>query len=301
LKARDLKQADRQRQQNERQHRQDERARTQDWRGRAQNQRANLQEERSRKQDERERGQEQREQHQDQRQLAQEERDGQQDERESLRDLFVTVLGHDLRTPLSTIKLAAAGLRRRGTLSGADASAVERIARAAGRMEAMASELLDLARARFAGGFQIQRSRADAVPLMTELLEEFRGLHPDRPVRCELPASAEGSFDRGKVARVISNLLRNAFEYAPAGTPIRIRLVELPDRISFEVSNEGPAIPAAVQETLFDPFRRGRQASRHGLGFGLFIAKEIATAHGGSLSFTSNDGETKFTVTLPRG
>jgi signal transduction histidine kinase len=255
---------------------------------------------RSRKQADRERQQDERTKQQDKRERGQEQREHLLEEREYLRDLFVTVLGHDLRTPLSTIKLAAAGLLKRGTLSGADASAVERIERAARRMEVMASELLDLARARFAGGFKIERSRVDAVPLLTELLEEFRALHPDRPVRCELPASAEGSFDRSKVAQVISNLFRNAFEYAPAGTPIRITLVEQPDSISVEVANEGPAIPTAVRETLFDPFRRGRPASPHGLGLGLFIAKEIATAHGGELSLTSTEGETRFTLRLPR-
>lgn len=270
-------------------------------RDRKQADRERTQDERTKQQDERERGQEQRERAQDEREGGQEQREHLLEEREYLRDLFVAVLGHDLRTPLSTIKLAAAGLRERGTLSVADASAIQRIERAAGRMEVMASELLDLARARLGGGFQIQRSRVDVVALVTGLLQEFRLLYPDRPVTCELPASAEGSFDRSKVAQVISNLFRNAFEYAPAGTPISVTLLEQADSsISIEVANGGPAILDAVQETMFDPFRRGRQASRHGLGLGLFIAKEIATAHGGVLSFTSTEGETRFTLRLRR-
>ncbi len=286
LNARDRKQADRERTQNERTKQQDERERGQ--------------EQRERGQEQRERGQEQRERGQEQRERAQDEREVLLKEREHLRDLFVSILGHDLRTPLTTIKLTAAGLRKGGTLSMADASAVQRIERAAGRIEVMASELLDFARTRLGGGFQIQRSTVDVVALIAEILEEFRVLYPHRVVRCELPASAEGSFDRSKVAQVISNLLRNAFEYAPAGTPISITLLERPDSISVEVANEGPAIPPALQETMFDPFRRGRSASPHGLGLGLFIAKEIATAHGGAVSFTSTEGETRFLLRLPR-
>lgn len=248
----------------------------------------------------RERQQAEREQHQNERERELERRERLLDEREHLRDLFVGVLGHDLRTPLSTIKMTAAGVLKGGTLPGADASAVDRIVRATMRMETMVSELLDLARTRLGSGFEIHRSRLDVVPLITELLEEFQLLHPDRTVRRELPASAEGFFDGSKVAQVISNLLRNAFEYAPAGTPITISLLEHPDSISVEVANGGPAIPAAVQETMFDPFRRGRQASPHGLGLGLFIAKEIATAHGGAVSFTSTEVETRFALRLPR-
>lgn len=297
---RELKQDERTKRQHERMDRQGDRRDPQDERQRGQDARERGQDERQRGQDERERGQDARQRGQDERQRESDQRELLLNERDYLRDLFVAVLGHDLRTPLSTIKLSAAGLRERGMLSGADARAVERIERAAGRMEVMTSQLLDLARARVAGGFQLERSRSDVVPLITELLEEFQALHPDRTVQCELPPSAEGSFDRSKVEQVITNLLRNAFEYAPAGTPISISLVEEPDRIVVEVANEGPAIPPAAQKTLFDPSRRGRQASPHGLGLGLFIAKEIATAHGGELSFTSDDVVTRFTLRLPR-
>jgi signal transduction histidine kinase len=167
-------------------------------------------------------------------------------------------------------------------------------------METMASQLLDLTRSRLGGGFHLERSKCDIVALVTELLDEFRAVQPDRKVRCELPAHAEGVFDRSKIAQVLSNLIRNAYEYAPKGTPIDITVREKSDSISVDVTNAGPAIADAVQSGLFDPFRPGRKASSNGLGLGLFIAREIAVAHGGTVSFTSKEGATRFTVELPR-
>jgi sigma-B regulation protein RsbU (phosphoserine phosphatase) len=108
------------------------------------------------------------------------------------------------------------------------------------------------------------------------------------------------AYDRGRVAQLFSNLLANALTYGAAATPIQVRATTDEKWLELSVANAGDPIPAAVLERIFQPFTRGAvRPSQQGLGLGLFIASEIARAHGGTLAATSSADETRFTFRMP--
>lgn len=123
---------------------------------------------------------------------------------------------------------------------------------------------------------------------------------PSRVFICEFGLREPISFDEGRIAQLVSNLLGNALAHGDPRSPVRLVASASEGVLSVSVCNEGPAIPPAAMDRLFQPFFRGDvRASRQGLGLGLHIASEIAKAHGGSLTVNSNDEETCFTLLMP--
>jgi PAS domain S-box-containing protein len=231
------------------------------------------------------------------------------DEREQtarLAEKFVGVLGHDLRNPLNAITMGAALLERRGAFDGADARRVQQIGSSANRMARMVDQLLDMTRARLGGGISIQRSSTDLVAVIANAIEELATANPAVEIRRSLPAKLVGMWDADRLAQVVSNLVGNAIEHGDRARAVTVTATvddEGSGRLILTVHNHGRTIPDGILPLLFDPFRRGtRDASSktRGLGLGLYIAREIVLAHGGSLRVTSSiaDG-TDFTVTLP--
>jgi signal transduction histidine kinase len=120
-----------------------------------------------------------------------------------------------------------------------------------------------------------------------------------------VPSPIEGTWDPDRLAQVIQNLLGNALDYSPPDRPVRVTLCELDGEACLSVHNEGPAIPDEARDHLFDPFwqgpQQGRSSKDESLGLGLFIARHIVEAHGGSIEVESREGQgTTFAVRLPR-
>lgn len=221
------------------------------------------------------------------------------------RDRFIGILGHDLRNPLASILFAATALRQRPDVSQAHAKTLGRIITSAERMSRMISDLLDLTRSRLGGGIIIEPKPADLRAICQQAIDELEGIRPSSPILLDVPGNAEGVWDRDRVAQVLSNLLSNALEYSAPQTPVRVAVREHGANLLIEVNNQGPTIPPEVMATIFDPFRQGSQSgragTRRGLGLGLFIARQIIQAHGGSLTVASTpDQGTTFSVRLPR-
>jgi len=214
------------------------------------------------------------------------------------REMFIGILGHDLRTPVSSISMSTGALLRRGNLDEKDAEAAARIIRATQRMTRMIAELLDLTRSRLGGGFPIQRKPTDLRDVCRNVVEEF-----EAAVELEVEGDVTGTWDSDRLAEALSNLAGNGIEYATPGTAVIVRArADGPD-VVVEVCNQGIAIPADVLPFIFEPFRRGnpQEKSANGnLGLGLYIAKQIIIAHDGTLDAHSAGGTTTFAVRLPR-
>jgi PAS domain S-box-containing protein len=210
------------------------------------------------------------------------------------RDLFLAALGHDLRTPLSTIQLAAQLLLRQG---GGDARPAERIVANAHRMGRLIQQLLDFARAQLGHGLPVDRHPIDLVALCREVLAEADTAR--REIVFHPPAALVGCWDRDRLGQVVQNLVWNAIQHGAADRPIELTLKMESASAVLEVHNQGAPIPPASLPNLFDPFSGGPR--RHdGLGLGLYIVRQIVSAHGGAISVSSTeDRGTTFRVTLP--
>ncbi|CAN5329292.1 hypothetical protein BH11MYX1_BH11MYX1_13610 [soil metagenome] len=221
--------------------------------------------------------------------------------RAAYEERLIGIVSHDLRNPLSTISLAIPILE--GEQLGTSArKAVGYIKAAATRSERLISDLLDFAQAR-SGNFPISPEPTNLPTLVRAAVEGARLLSGPRAVALEHRGPPTGNWDEGRLTQVIANLVGNAFQHAPPDALIRVRSVIDGDRASIDVFNEGPAIRADDLPRLFDPFARGKNAvTKQGrsIGLGLFIANQIAVAHGGAISVRSVPGEgTTFTVSLP--
>jgi signal transduction histidine kinase len=168
------------------------------------------------------------------------------------------------------------------------------------RMGALIEDVIDLARSRLGGGaLPLMRSTEPIQPLLTQVIDEMRIMHPDRKIEAEFQISKTICADRQRVARLLSNLLGNAITYSPPDSPVLVR-AQTYGSFSLSVTNHGPAIPTTQLEKLFQPYVRGKgDGNLQGLGLGLYIVSQIASAHGGTIDVTSTDEATRFTFQMP--
>lgn len=221
------------------------------------------------------------------------------------REQFIGVLGHDLRNPLSSIKMGTQMLLRDGLPPG-PARKVGRIATSAERMERLIGDLLDLTRSRLGGGIPITPQPTDLVALCRHVLDEARATHPGSTLTLHVEGETWGEWDPDRIMQLLSNLVENAISYGLKDGPVNLVVRGEEETVEISVHNEGPEIPENVRELLFDPYRRGAEefvgeGSSKGLGLGLYISKQIALAHHGSIRFeSSRSSGTTFCVVLPR-
>jgi signal transduction histidine kinase len=215
------------------------------------------------------------------------------------REMFIGILGHDLRNPLGSITLAATFLLRRGNLDEEGGETVARILRSSQRINRMIHQLLDLTRARLGGGMPIEPEPTDVADICRNVVDEFE-------VTIELVVEGDltGTWDKDRLEEALSNIAGNAIEYAAPGTAVIVKAHPDGAEVVVEVSNQGAPIPPDVLPFIFEPFRRvqlrGKAPSDH-LGLGLYIAHQIVVSHGGTLAARSADGMTTFVIRLPRG
>jgi signal transduction histidine kinase len=221
------------------------------------------------------------------------------------REQFLGILGHDLRNPLQAISGNAALLLRYGGLSEPQRKAVNRISISSDRMARMISDILDFTRTRLGGGYTLQRTWMNVHEVLKQVVEELEVAHPQKRFELNVSGTGWGEWDADRIAQAASNLVGNAVQYSPEDSPVRVLARDEGDGVRVEVHNLGTPIPAERLPHIFDPFVRGqqgaRQASRSGLGLGLYITHEIIKAHGGSLQVRSTEAEgTCFWLKLPR-
>jgi signal transduction histidine kinase len=218
------------------------------------------------------------------------------------RNLFLGMLGHDLRNPLQTIQMTASYLAALN--AGANVSeAASRLINSGHHMQALLDDLLDFNRAKFGLGIDITPSDVDLSQLCASALDQLRAANPGRKIDLEVNGDTCGSWDSQRLQQLLGNLVRNAIKYGAADAPVCVGLNGDGAGVVLEVRNSGPVISQSDLDKIFDPLRRGsdNENKRDGsLGLGLYIAREIAKGHGGSIEARSDETETVFAVRLPR-
>jgi signal transduction histidine kinase len=213
-----------------------------------------------------------------------------------LGESFVALLGHDLRNPLNAIVTGADLLARNS--DERTTRVAERISRSATRMTRMIAQVLDLTRIRLVGGLPLRRTDMDLAETARLIVDELHAAHPECELVLDAAGEARGQWDEDRIQQLLSNLIGNALQHGEGGSKVAVRVDgTAPAEVRIAVTNRG-SIPADLREKLFDPFQRS--SKRDGLGLGLYISREIARAHGGSLEIEPKGDETCLSVRLPR-
>ncbi len=217
-----------------------------------------------------------------------------------LREQFIAVLGHDLRNPLASID-AGAKMLLKEALSPRGATVVGLVQSSVGRMSELIDNVLDFARGRLGGGLLLSRDAQPALgPALEQVVEELRAAWPDRTIETRFSIARPVSCDRARIAQLLSNLVGNALTHGAPDAPVTVSASTDDSVFSLSVANKGAPLPPAILERLFQPFFRvAARPGQHGLGLGLYIAREIAAAHGGTLAAASSANETRFTFRMP--
>jgi signal transduction histidine kinase len=222
---------------------------------------------------------------------------------EQSRNLLLGMLGHDMRSPLQTIQMTAHHLAKLN--EGQEISvAAARLVRSGARMQALLDDMLDFSRTKLGLGIRIEAAPVDLEALIADELDQLRVAHPGRMVELEITGCPRTMCDSRRIQQMLGNLVGNAFKYGEPTATVRVAVTSGED-VAIEVTNRGPAIPPSALHRIFEPLERGpgverRAGSQDSLGLGLFIAREIAHAHGGSIKVRSNETGTVFTVRLPQ-
>jgi sigma-B regulation protein RsbU (phosphoserine phosphatase) len=218
----------------------------------------------------------------------------------ALREQFIAVLGHDLRNPLSAIVNGTDALQRM-ELDLRASMLVGMMRRSAERMSHLIDDVMDFARGRLSGGFPLERSaNAPVEAVLRQVVHELQVATPGREIAADISIEIAVDCDSRRIGQLASNLLANALTYGTPGVPVRFVARAAGGAFELHVANAGTPIPPATLARIFQPFTRGEdRPSRQGLGLGLYIAHQVAVAHGGTLEAESTAEETRFTFRMP--
>ncbi|WP_283180443.1 MULTISPECIES: sensor histidine kinase [unclassified Pseudomonas] len=226
---------------------------------------------------------------------------------EASRNVFLGILGHDLRTPLGAILLGADMLRRSEGIGTRATKVATQIYTSVRRASQIVGDLLDLTRCQMGPGIPVKKAVVDLSPLCEHIVEEIRAFHPTANVLFESQTPASGEFDGARMEQVFSNIISNAVQHGNLQFPIRVKLEATEEHVVFTVHNGGEPIPEDVLPFIFNPLGRFSQRSiidhgpTAGLGLGLFIASEIVASHAGVITVDSEtERGTTFFVKVPK-
>jgi len=222
------------------------------------------------------------------------------------RNLFLGILGHDLRNPIGAILISGDRLADFGPLNAKQAALTTRIKQSALRAVGILDDLLDLTRVQFGSDLPIHTDKMDMSVLSRQLVDEMRTAHPHRTIVLETTGDLEGEWDRLRMGQVLSNLISNAIAYGFKDSPVEVGVEGKPEEVVLLVRNRGVPIPQDKMRAIFDSLIRGDQGgqepegSTH-MGLGLYITQKIVGAHGGTIGVTSSERDgTRFILSLPR-
>lgn len=219
------------------------------------------------------------------------------------RELFLATLGHDLRNPLNAIVVSSQLLAQSGQLDEENTYIASQMSGFAKVMTGMIDDLLDFTRTRLGGEMPVSATSTDLQDICRNVLDEFRAAYPHRPLCFEAFGDTTGEWDAARLRQVVSNLVANAVHYGAEATPVEVSARGEETDVLLVVRNQGLPISPPALPTIFDPFVRapeGLSKNRRGAGLGLYIARQIVIAHGGTIAVTSDETGTAFTVRLPR-
>ena len=217
-----------------------------------------------------------------------------------LKEVFLAVLGHDLRNPLAALE---SGIRILGRKIEDEklGAVLQQMKGSTTRMSELIDNVMDLARDRLGSGMGVEREpTAGLADDLEQVIEEISVTQKDVEIRKDINIKGDVTCDASRIGQLLSNLLANAVMHGDPAQPIDVQASNQDGRLTLSVANGGDPIPDDALEHLFQPFFRGKvRDSRHGLGLGLYIAHQIAVAHGGTLDVKSDRRETRFTLDIP--
>lgn len=224
------------------------------------------------------------------------------------RDMFLAVLGHDLRGPLAGIDMSTMMLAKPGLSEAARQQGAQRIKRASREMNRLITDLLEYTRTRLGAGIPIARTFCDLGPVCEEALEGIRIGCPEQEFVHRMSGDLSIEADAPRIQQALSNLLNNAVQHGDRQAPVHFSAEGLADALVLKVSNAGAAIPADALHSIFEPLVQApsdgaatHQRSKTSLGLGLFIVREIVLGHDGTITVESSaEHGTVFTLRLPR-
>jgi signal transduction histidine kinase len=222
-------------------------------------------------------------------------------------NMFLAILGHDLRNPLGTVITGATFIMRATDVPSKYVLAATRIFNSGQRMNKLIADLIDFTRSHLGAGIPIKPKRMNLAEVCLNVVDELRTSHPERIIDFEPRSRDEVVGDDDRLAQVLSNIIGNALQYGTHREPVNVRLSSTDEDVTIAVNNKGPVIPPKKIGSVFDPLVRlagqdmmsdERETS---LGIGMYIARQIVLAHAGTLNVASNDTDgTTFSMTLPR-
>jgi sigma-B regulation protein RsbU (phosphoserine phosphatase) len=168
-------------------------------------------------------------------------------------------------------------------------------------MSKLIDDVLDLARGQLGNGLTLSIDCTTPLePMLRQVVGELASTHPEVDIEASIEIDRPIPCDPARIGQLVSNLLGNAVSHGAPGMPVIVEATTSLDWLTISVANAGDPIQPAAMAQLFKPFFRGNvRASANGLGLGLHIASMIAEAHGGTLTVSSTEAETRFTFTMP--
>lgn len=218
-----------------------------------------------------------------------------------LRDQFIAILGHDLKNPIATMRMSADILLKmsKEELTQRHATMIKSTSF---RMQALIENILDFARGQMGEGVILEKKahNGSLKEMMDQVIKEIKITVPNREIIFTCSLNNEVLCDENRIGQLLSNLVSNADQHGHADAPVYVHAITNGQHFELSVTNKGDKISEDALEHLFQPFyREDGDSNKKGLGLGLFIASEIAKAHGGELLVSSTEEETKFTLQIP--
>lgn len=218
------------------------------------------------------------------------------------RNLFLGMLGHDLRNPLQSVLMTASYLNALNNIGDDISAASKRLISSGTRMQALLDDLLDFDRVQLGLGIPVTPARVDLAKMCGDALDDIRAAYPGHQIDLRVTGDTKGCWDGRRLQQLLGNLVVNAIKYGNTDSPVQVKMTGDADEVRLEVRNAGEPIDPLTLDSIFEPLTRGVQdgSGEVGLGLGLYIASQIAKAHGGDIEAHSDSVETTFTVRLPR-
>ena len=223
------------------------------------------------------------------------------------RDIFLAILGHDLRAPLQAVSMSTEMLERKITLDANALNYVKAIKTGARHMQAMVSDLLEFVRSRLGTQLPVEPCAMNLAQACQTALDQAGAGHPKCEQSLQVNGNVEGHWDPRRLDQLLQNLIGNALQHGASEGAVTLILNGTDDHVTLRVHNNGTPIAEEALATLFDPLVRspsediGHPGASTSLGLGLFIVKEVVDAHHGSIEVSSTEAEgTTFTVVLPK-
>lgn len=222
-------------------------------------------------------------------------------------DMFLAILGHDLRNPLSTTIMTSKLLMRYENVSDKVTAAANRIHNSSQRMNVLISDLIDFTRTQLGKNLPVTIAPTNLNKICVDIVEEQQIANPEYAILLKAEGDFNGNWDEHRISQVFSNLLGNAVQHGVPSIPIEVNLTSSQDSVFIRINNKGEPIPASMIKHIFEPLTRHEQnehldfSNKTSLGLGLYITKEIVLAHNGTINVTSQKAEgTTFEIALPR-